>query len=685
LTYTWVDPQTAQVVERGDTFALVADTPTGRTALFENVTVRAPKTPGTRILRWDLIQEGITPYSAQGTRTLDATVEITAPIPDWAAKFTRPFQAGATVEPNETLAGDVAVDNVGTQTWTPDVVKLGYRWLTQDGQEISVGTDRDAQSFALASNVGRNASTLFAHLAVRAPVRQGRYTLRFDLRHDDEWFSAGPSLPSDQPVEVRSAAPDYLARWDAVPQLPGILIADSTTTVQVGVTNIGAQVWFSHGANAVSLRGRWFDESYAPIDQQPDGCGVEQDVLPRDSYQFETVSLRVPHEPGEYTLIWDLYRAGAEGFGTLGSPTPSQRLTVRPEQRDYQAQFVAHDTPGNLPVNAEVSVNLRVRNIGAQVWRAFAMPLARQGADRRVALGYRWLDHEGNLVPSSKDWRSALSRDVKPDEEVVLRARLAAPPAPGTYELQWDLLVADDSFGTPLKCVMSITGAETPASYWRAEASLHAESAQRAVDGQVDTAWSSVAPQDTGMEFRVHFNTPRVMDALAFRSPGHGHPYGLKLEVSAEGETWHTVLQVENGNTTDVLATFMPQNIVAARLDLVAPSPTHSPWLVSEVAYHAGALWSVTASVNDELAARVLQIGAGAWSTNSAQKNETWFQLNLGRVELVSGLQLLPPRDENPRACVVLAWNEDTRAWQRVASVQDNTDPLDVTFAPLRT
>ena len=129
----------------------------------------------------------------------------------------------------------------------------------------------------------------------------------------------------------------------------------------------------------------------------------------------------------------------------------------------------------------------------------------------------------------------------------------------------------------------------------------------------------------------------------------------------------------------------MPQNIVAARLDLVAPSPTHSPWLVSEVAYHAGALWSVNASVNDELAARVLQIGAGAWSTNTAQKNETWFQLNLGRVELVSGLQLLPPRDENPRACIVLAWNEDTRAWQRVASVQDNTDPLDVTFAPLRT
>ncbi len=84
-----------------------------------------------------------------------------------------------------------------------------------------------------------------------------------------------------------------------------------------------------------------------------------------------------------------------------------------------------------------------------------------------------------------------------------------------------------------------------PRAGWRVTASVAGEPAERAIDGDRSSRWSSVgaAPQTPGMWFMVDLDTPAVIGAieLDFEGSAQDYPRGLALAVSPDGERWEDV------------------------------------------------------------------------------------------------------------------------------------------------
>lgn len=97
-------------------------------------------------------------------------------------------------------------------------------------------------------------------------------------------------------------------------------------------------------------------------------------------------------------------------------------------------QFLAHTTPAQIKAGDTVAVTVTVQNTGLTTW-AIAGP-------NPIRLAYFWMDASGQAVSpaGAVDTLTALPKPVVAGEKVQIQARLAAPPAQGTYRLQWDLL-----------------------------------------------------------------------------------------------------------------------------------------------------------------------------------------------------------------------------------------------------
>jgi hypothetical protein len=76
-------------------------------------------------------------------------------------------------------------------------------------------------------------------------------------------------------------------------------------------------------------------------------------------------------------------------------------------------------------------VELELENAGSAPWRS--------DAERRIEIGYHWLDDRGNAIVWGGLW-APLPREVAPGERVRQRVELRAPLGVGPYTLAFDLV-----------------------------------------------------------------------------------------------------------------------------------------------------------------------------------------------------------------------------------------------------
>jgi uncharacterized protein YcfL len=687
LGYHWYDEQGVEVpvAPYPGNFEMDADTPPGKSATFEGAVLRSPPSEGTHTLRWDLVHEGITWFSAKGAETRDQTVTVAIPLPDLAVKWASVFEIPSSLEPNETTSGAITVQNSGALVWNAtgeNPVRLSLQWYDPLGNQVLV-TPNPAD-IPLAQDVPPGGTATFENIVVRAPIPQGKYTLAFDLvKEGVTWFSATGSRPYDLPIAVKTNALDHFVQWVETFAIPeNTLIVGESIRGRVIVRNAGALVWSSDGENPVQLGYRWYDATGQEAAARTDEFPLRQDVPPREQVVFGDILVQAPDTPGEYTLKWDLKREGLGWFEGEGSPIADLPVTIKPPPLDWGAEFVAHDMPPSLVVGQTTTVDLQLKNIGKNTWPS-------SGANP-VHSGYKWINAAGEPQPDVEDYRTALPHDILPGERVDFAALIAAPLSPGAYRLRWDLVAGGVSWfadgGNPaLSLPANVTAAPAPINLWRAEASHNAASAILAIDGDLASFWSSQSGQKQGMWFRVNLGALRLIDGIAFRSPGQGYPFGYTLRISSDGQTWRTVWGVAEGNAHDVVAYFAPYEVLYAQVDLLAPG--EEDWLIGDVQVHPTAPWSATASVEDDSAANAIDNNPlTAWTTeHDSQAPNMWFQLDLGRIETVSGLRLVPPIDEIPLGYRVSVWNQQVGAWQKVSERLNNREAIHISFAPVET
>jgi O-Antigen ligase len=128
---------------------------------------------------------------------------------------------------------------------------------------------------------------------------------------------------------------------------------------------------------------------------------------------------------------------GLGGFAALtilslaASPWLALRFRTETSTAWLRAAYVA---PASLDVEAgaALTVPVTVRNDGLVTWPA--------GGSQAVQLSYHWHDPAQGRIVVFDGLRTRLPADVAPGRQVTLAAPVLAPPQPGAYTLQWDMV-----------------------------------------------------------------------------------------------------------------------------------------------------------------------------------------------------------------------------------------------------
>ncbi len=274
--------------------------------------------------------------------------------------------------------------------------------------------------------------------------------LREDLRHFYVFIleKGAPCHDSRNPRRLRAAI-----ALDGPPRLVGR--ARALVPFRARVRNEGDTLWLAQerpeggfvtlGASVYGQGGRLLER--AVVDGR-----LPRDVAPGDQVELEG-RLQMPAPPGRYLLKLDLVDEHVGWFAQFGSPVAEAELVVEGwlDSRAPHRLLAELQVPGPVVLRADrpgvpLRLAVRARNTGDSTW------LAAAGGAGAVALGGHLRDAGGGLL----DWdflRCPLPRDVEPGQGVELECEPGAPPEPGRYRLELDLVAEQvgwfESWGSP--------------------------------------------------------------------------------------------------------------------------------------------------------------------------------------------------------------------------------------------
>lgn len=353
--------------------------------------------------------------------------------------------------------------------------------------------------------------------------------------------------------------------------------------------------------------------------------------------------------------------------------------TPPPVAPSYRVAYLSHTTPASMAAGQRVRVTMRIRNDGNVVWKA--------GGQQPVHLGYHWYDSAGAIAPAWEDIRSDLPGDVAPGAAVTVQAEVGAPAAPGQYVLKWDMVEEGVAWfawrgAATLDVPVNVPSVQPPAPAWRASASINGGDAPYAIDGNMQTAWSSQASQQPGMWFMLDLGLEQALSGVRMDSPGKDFPRGYRLEASSDGQTWrHIVSKDPNWSALDVSFAPVPARYLRITQTRTPRWPVN--WSISEISLDSASVWRASASPNPQDAAKAIDGDVGtAWSTLAAQRPGAWFQLDLGQQLYVD--RVLLDNTANPRypRGYVMRVSLDGQTWQDVSRRVSNWAPVDVSVGP---
>lgn len=307
LSYHWFDASGQLMIWDGNRAVLSGDIAPGQSAVVA-IVVASPPSVGTYRLRLDLVQEGVTWFSAQGVTPREATISVTTG-----------FGASYTVTPATTafLPGSravltVALTNTGLLPWSAlgsapvhvaaHVLDLAGHVLVWDGERTVLPND-----VAPGQSV-----TLNIAVAIPLTAAPATYSVQVDLvREGIAWFSSSGVVPGGTTV---AASPDYRASIVT----SATTVSRSNPTISATVTNSSLVPWLLGGAAPIDVGSHWLAADGIPLVWDGPRVPLGRVVLPGGSVTL-TIPLAQP-PVGASRLVIDLVAEGSRWFGS-GSPS----------------------------------------------------------------------------------------------------------------------------------------------------------------------------------------------------------------------------------------------------------------------------------------------------------------------------------------------------------------------------
>jgi hypothetical protein len=314
LSYHWLTTAGKTVVWDGLRTKLTADVPAGQlTQLQANLAF--PSAAGTYLLRWDLVQEGVSWFSGKGVRMPEQTVSVTPFVAPFYGGSLGVDQTPATMNAKATVSVPVKIENMSNFDWGSNV-NLSYHWYDAAGNVVEWNGLRTS----LAGTARTHIAAVNAQIAV--PSTPGTYRLRYDIVQEGvAWFSdKGMQTPVKQ---VTVIVPPLSALYSAPATVSGAL--NSMITVPVTITNAGSTTWQPGAFNASY---HLYVQNGAIFVWDGIRTALQAPVAPNQTVAVNVI-VKMPAAPGTYLLKFDVVQEGVAWFSGQGVPMGSATLQAQ--------------------------------------------------------------------------------------------------------------------------------------------------------------------------------------------------------------------------------------------------------------------------------------------------------------------------------------------------------------------
>ncbi len=299
VSYHWIGSDGSVAVWDGARAALPADVAPGQNAVV-SVPVTSPETLGAYFLRIDLVQEGVSWFSAQGVAPRDFAINVTNGFgASYAVSPLSPLQPGGRI------ALPVTLKNNGLATWSaagPNPIHVAAHVFDATGQTVIW----DGERTTLPGDVAPGQSVITT-VIVNAPTKAGPYTVKIDLvREGIAWLSSYGVAPA---TIVLQDIEDYRAMF----QLTSTQVSRAAPQVSVTVTNTSITTWSNSGADPIDVSSHWLAADGTVLAWDGPRAALGAAVAPGASVSV-TLPLAAP-PPGAAALVVDLVAEGLRWFG----------------------------------------------------------------------------------------------------------------------------------------------------------------------------------------------------------------------------------------------------------------------------------------------------------------------------------------------------------------------------------
>ena len=345
-----------------------------------------------------------------------------------------------TMIPGTVYQVTLTVKNAGGKPWYPGLqgVFLTARWF-KDG---SLYTDTSIRlPIQQAVLTGQSVTKTIGIRTIDQdgkPLPEGKYELRWEMaRSNDDWFTNGGDSPLSVPVTI--GAPGSPSFTLVGSSLPALMKSGVTYSVALRVRNNGPDAWAAGAkigyrilkASKASSELVGGNESAATLPAAVVPGRVVEVTVPISAVSADGKPL--PVDASNYLLSWAV-NSGDKVLGLTAMGRSSEAINVT--ATDYGAKFTVNDTPAQMTAGKRYSVNLTLKNAGADAW-----------TKANASVGYHWYYLDGTeAVWDGK--KTPIPANVPAGQQVQVKASVTAPPFDGQYHLVWDLAVGDQWVST---------------------------------------------------------------------------------------------------------------------------------------------------------------------------------------------------------------------------------------------
>jgi hypothetical protein len=416
LAYHWATVAGASVVWDGMRTKLGADLAPGQSVTLQ-AQVTAPPQGGQYLLRFDLVQEGVTWFSGNGVATGNLVANVIGPlVKSYGADYAPTVQTLAVSGSTATVP--ITVKNTGNFTWSAagaNPVDLSYHWMDSAGRTVVWDGVRTRLTSDLAPGTS---ATLQA--AITFPTGTGTYTLKWDLVEEGvSWFSGKDVRTFDQPVEVGAAIVFFYGGSLDVSGTPATMGTGMNSTYSVRVQNLSNFTW---GGN-INLSYHWYDAAGRVVTW--DGLRTPLSGIAVNEVRTVSVTVAAPAANGTYTLRYDIAHEGVTWFSGQGMQTPTRAVSVGVPV--YGARYAAPATVSGA-AGTVVTIPVAITNIGSLPWQP-----------GQVNLAYHLYGATGGTIV----WdgaRTAIASALANGQLATVSVQVRLPSTPGTYVVAFDLV-----------------------------------------------------------------------------------------------------------------------------------------------------------------------------------------------------------------------------------------------------